>query len=289
MSNRRPAGSPLLIESSDDSNNKQSKQPVSEAVETALPPDSSTQSQLARSDEGISSTCATTIQLQRFAPMRRSRCSHLCRCRCHTSQRRSRKVNWAIPFLGSFLADYRSAPRTQQAACSDKDCSGTTDTIFELKYYSPAWLWEGMVSFGASYHKAAGLRVALRPKRVLPWSGSIVCDLFSPLENFKDGIRNEVIRFYPDDETENQGSIIEVGYKLSSIQNSPSINSASFFLQATASSIWRFSYISGSNSYQGKTFRGKQSFLSGYMQAQTDSLIVVKCGSPRGNCQPVEI
>lgn len=69
-----------------------------------------------------------------------------------------------------------------------------------------------MVSFGASYHRAAGLRVALRPKRVLSWHHPITAIIRDPSENFNDAIKNGIVRLYPDDELELGDSIIEVGY-----------------------------------------------------------------------------
>ncbi|KAH7248009.1 hypothetical protein B0J15DRAFT_68542 [Fusarium solani] len=201
MSNRRPPEASLLIDFSDSSEDEKSKRPESEAAEPASPPDSSTQPQLTRRDENTSPTYITAMRI--------SRCSHLCRCRCHSSQNRSRKANWAIPFIGSLLVEYRSAPRTQQAACSHKHCSATTDTAFEFKYYPPAWLWEGMVSFGASYHKAIGLQVALRPKRVLPPINPFFLSIIGPFENFCDAIRTGFLRVYPDDELV-QHNVIEL-------------------------------------------------------------------------------
>lgn len=210
MSSRSPSHPALSIESSDSTDENKAEGPVLEAVEPTSPLESPTQAQIARGDEGVSSTYVTTGQLQPITPMKRTRCSHLCRCRCHSSQRRSRRTNWAIPFLGSLLVDYRSAPRTRQTACSDMHCSATTETVFEFKYYSPTWLWEGMVSFWASYHKTAGLRVALRPNRVLPWRELVMSFIRGPLDNFRDAIGAGIIHVYPDDEVTVHCSIVEV-------------------------------------------------------------------------------
>ncbi|KAI8715745.1 hypothetical protein NCS52_01082800 [Fusarium sp. LHS14.1] len=218
MSSRRSSRSSTLIESSDSPDEEKAEEPEIEAVEPASSLESPTQAQINRCDEDESSTCFTASQLQPITPMRRTKCSHLCRCRCHSSQRRSRRTNWAIPFLGSLLVDYRSASGTRQAGCSDDHCSSTTETVFEFKYYSPSWLWEGMVSFWASYHKTAGLRVALRPNRVLPWRELVMSFIRSPFDNFRDAISLGIIRVYPDDEVTVHCSIIEQDLDISLIR-----------------------------------------------------------------------
>ncbi|KAM5362106.1 hypothetical protein ACJZ2D_012697 [Fusarium nematophilum] len=155
------------------------------------------------------SSSITTLQIRQIPAMKGNKCPRECRCRCHSHQGRSRSASWAIPLLGSCMVSYLAAPDAAKLSCTDKRCERRGGSALNLSYNAPKWLWDGMLSFRASYSSTTGLRTALRPRRVLVPGDQVFTFLNSPSSAFYVSIVKQAIMIYPDDAVIGIGGILE--------------------------------------------------------------------------------
>lgn len=102
------------------------------------------------------------------------RCSIPCCCRCHVSKPVSyTPTRWARSLVGSLMVSFnRQLSFKNSTKCTEASCKNRTGTSITVEYQFPVWLCSRAVQMQTLVGATTGLRVSLRPARILPFGSN---------------------------------------------------------------------------------------------------------------------
>ncbi|KAK1722764.1 ankyrin repeat-containing domain protein [Colletotrichum acutatum] len=126
---------------------------------------------------GVSTHQATNVVSSIFnqtSGLLQDRCPIPCCCRCHASKPVSyTPTRWARSLVGSLnLSFNRQLTFQNNTKCTEDSCKNRAGTSIIVEYQFPLWLCSRAVQMQTLVGVTTGLRVSLRPARVLPFSSS---------------------------------------------------------------------------------------------------------------------
>ncbi|KAK1713886.1 ankyrin repeat-containing domain protein [Colletotrichum lupini] len=102
------------------------------------------------------------------------RCPVPCCCRCHVSKPVSYTLTrWARNLVGNLNVNFnRQLSFHNSAKCTEASCKSRTGTSITAEYQFPIWLCSRAVQMQTLVSATTGLRVSLRPVRILPFGSN---------------------------------------------------------------------------------------------------------------------